>query len=181
MLKKNALILGILIFWLGLIKAVSAAPLTERQVTDYVASVPEGNAIGEKFVDKIKDRIDLRRPLSSALELIDPKGQPYADLKALAKRYNFHSVEEWADVGDRTMTAYRWASATPMSDEEIEAGYQQGRKNIQNDIKLKPKQKETILGKMHKTHLRNQATRKAAQPDLPAVKAHMDVLAPLYE
>ena len=93
--------------------------------------------------------------MGSSLELMGGKGQEYADLAQLAARHGFSSPEQWADVGDRTMQAYQFASS-PVTPDQADAMYQQGIANILKDAKLSAEQKQLILGRMEKTHSRNQ-------------------------
>lgn len=168
-----------MLFCLGLSHAY-AEPLTSEQVGRFIASMPELTALGEKYQDSAQRNIDPRRPLGSSLELMGGKGQEYADLAQLAARHGFSSPEQWADVGDRTMQAYQFASS-PVPPDQVDAMYQQGIANILKDAKLSAEQKQLILGRMEKTHSGNQQARQVVEKDIPALKPHMAELDKLFE
>lgn len=162
------------------VSTAQAEPLTSQQVKSFIASMPKLIALGDKYNDNTKRDIDPSRPLGSSLELMGGKGDEYTELKQLALESGFVSVEQWADVGDRTLQAYIVAS-TSMPAEEIEALYQQGIANIKKDAQLSSAQKEMILSRMAETHKRNSALRNVSAPDLTAIQPFLAELESLLE
>lgn len=176
---KNLLAAAFLSFFLGLPTAQAEA-LTSDQVARFIAAMPELEALGDKFQDTQRRKIDRNRPMSSSLELMQGQGPEYTVLANLAARHGFTGPEQFADVGDRVMQAYMFASI-PMSAEQIEATYQQGVQNVKNDASLNADQKQRILQNMEKTHSRGVRARKSAEKDLDAVRPHMAELTKLFE
>lgn len=179
-IKRMALTLAILAIFLGLAHIAHSEPLTPKQVERFIASMPELNALGEKHEDDKPRQIDRARPLGSSLELMGSQSAAYADLAQLASHHGFSSAEHWADVGDRTMRAYAIATST-LSSDEVEAAYQQGIANVNNDPGLTAAQKEAVLAGMAKGHKRNMDARQAAEKDLAAVQPHLATLNKLFE
>jgi len=143
--------------------------------------MPELNALGEKHSRAAAPgTIDPSRPLGSSLEAMSPQGPEYADLAALARRHGFDSAEQWANVGDRTLRAYG-AAAGAAGGGDMEALYQQGIANIQNDAKLNASQQALILERMAKSHQRNLEAMRASEQDLAAVQPHMKKLEALFD
>lgn len=162
------------------VSTAQADPLTQQQVKNFISSMPQLIALGDKYNDTTKRNIDPSRPLGSSLELMGGKGDEYTELKQLALKSGFSSVEQWADVGDRTLQAYIVAS-TAMPAEEIEALYQQGVANIKNDTQLSGAQKEMILSRMAETHKRNSMSRETSAADLAAIQPFLAELDRLLE
>lgn len=169
-----------LVLYLGFAYIAQAKPLTAQQVEQFIVSMPELTAIGEKHNKNKHHNIDPSQPLSSSLKQMDRQGPEYADLTQLASRHGFSSVEQWADIGDRTIKAYLIATSG-LSRDAVEAGYQQGITNINKDPALNAAQKEAILTRMAKSHQRNMDARQASEQDLPAVRPHMTVLDSLFD
>ncbi|MBP6018920.1 MAG: hypothetical protein KA735_05465 [Burkholderiaceae bacterium] len=179
-IQRIATAIGILVFSLGLAHAANAQPLTPQQVERFIASMPETAALGDKHDDNKRRTIDPAQPLTSSLKLMDKQSPAYADLAQLASRHGFSSVEQWANVGDRTIAAYGIA-ASGVTTSEVEAGYQQGIANINKDPGLTAAKKEAILVGMKKGHQRNMNARQSVEPDLAAVRPHMTELGKLLE
>lgn len=170
----------VLMLSLGLAFTAYAKPLTPQQVEYFINSMPELNALGEKYDDGKRRDIDPSQPLGSSLKLMDRQSPEYADLTLLASQHGFSNAEQLADVGDRTIKAYL-AAKSSLSSSEIEAGYQRGVANISKDPKLTEDQKKKILGNMEKRHQENMDARKTSGQDIPAVQAHMSALDSLFE
>lgn len=180
MIQRIAAALGALALSLGAAFAAQSAALTSAQVERFIASMPEMVALGEKHDDGKPRNIDPGRPLSSSLELMGREDAAYTDLAQLASRHGFSSVEQWADVGDRTMNAYAVASSgMPASD--IEAAYRKAVADISNHPDMPAAQKEAILAGMKKGHQRNMNTLQATEQDLAAVRPHMAELDKLFD
>lgn len=179
-IKRIATTLAVMALSLGLAHAATNHPLTSQQVQHFIASMPEATALGDKHNDNKHRDIDTAQPLTSGLKLMDPNSPAYSDLAQLASRHGFSSVEQWANVGDRTITAYGIA-ASGVTTSEVEAGYQQGIVNINKDPGLTAAAKEAILVGMKKGHQRNMKARQASEPDLAAVRPHMAELGKLFE
>lgn len=179
-IKRIAAGLGILVLSLGLAHDANAQPLTPKQVKLFIASMPETTALGEKHNDNKRRNIDPAKPLSSSLKLMDPQSPAYVDLVQLALLHGFSSVEQWANVGDRTIQAYGIAvSDTTLS--QVEAGYQQGIANINKSPSLTAAQKEAILVRMKTSHQKNMNARQSSEPDMAAVRPHMAELGKLFD
>lgn len=170
----------ILALCIGLAPRAYADPLTSQQVERFIAAMPELVALGDKYQDAKRRNIDPARPLSSGLAQMQGKGPEYADLSKLAVRHGFDSVEQFADVVDRTTQAYM-SSSSGISPKEIEALYQQGVANIKKDKALSAEQKDLILGRMAKSHQNNVGARKTTEQDLAALQPHMAALKKLFE
>lgn len=179
MIRKLLWLVGSVVFFMQYTSSALAGPLTEQQVERYLKSMPQSQALSKKYDDGQRKKIDPHLPLTSALKLMHSQGPAYDGLKKLAIEHGFSSAEEWADVGDRVMTAYLFLSSS-LSPEQIEQGYQQGVSNIKKDPKLSDVQKQMILQRMEKTHTKNQDRRINAQPDLPALAPYKATLEQVY-
>ena len=179
MIKRIFTALWVLVICFGPAAAYAEA-LTSQQVTQFIASMPDLTALGEKHDDGKKRKIDPARPLTSSLDSMGRQSAAYADLAQLASRHGFTGAEQLADVGDRVMSAYMIAR-DGLSLDEVKAGYQRGVDNVNKDPKLDDRQKKAILGGMNKSHQRYLAARQAAEKDLPAVQPHMAELGKLFE
>ena len=85
--------------------AVTATPLSQAQVENYIASFAEAQTFGEQNPLQQKG-IDHERPLVSSLELLAKDSPHYQGLNSIAQKHHFQNAEQWADVGDRVMNAY---------------------------------------------------------------------------
>lgn len=177
--RKIAAVLGGLLLSLGVAYAGNQ-PLKDQQVAGFIASLPDVITLGEQHADNQLRDIDPRQPLASSLEIMDKKSPAYTDLAQLVSRHGFANVEQWANVGDRTITAYGIV-ASGLSNSQVEAGYQQGVVNIKKDAALNDNKKAIILKNMEKTHARNMLARKAAEPDLAAVQPYLKELDKLFD
>lgn len=158
---------------------ILAAGLTEKQVQNYLDSVPEMQALGEKYKTEQK-KIDRARPLSSSLELMGKNSDSYRDLTTLAKKHAFEDAEQWADVGDRVMQAFI-VSQSEVSLEQMKMNYEQAIANISNNPEYSSEKKQAVLKGMEKGYLRNVAMVKKAQPDLAVVKAKKTAIQAIFD
>lgn len=179
-IRKSAAVLGALLLSLGLAHAAGGAPLKDQQVAGFIASLPDVVTLGEQHADTQLHNIDPGQPLTSSLEVLDKQSAAYTDLAQLVARHGFANVEQWANVGDRTIMAYGIV-ASGFTDSQVEAGYQQGVVNINKDPNLSADQKAKILQGMEKTHARNMLARKTAGPDLTAVQPYLEPLGKLFD
>lgn len=156
-----------------------AAGLTEKQVQNYINSVPETMELGEKYPQEQK-KIDRSRPMGSSLELMGKDSESYKDLTLLAIKHDFKNAEEWADVGDRVMQAYLVAKSETTL-EQMKASYDKAVLSINNDKSLSEDRKKGTLKGMEKGYLRNVAMVKKTKSDLPAVKARMSEIEAVFD
>lgn len=159
--------------------AALSATLTGQQIENYLSSFNEAIALGDKYPTP-ELRIDRTRPLGSALELMDKNTNSYTELSALAKKYQFDHVEQWADVGDRVMQGYLVLSSG-QSLESMETNYNAAVKRIMNDAELSDQHKQGVIKGMEKGYLRNVAMFERAQSDLEVLKPYMPQIAPYFE
>lgn len=170
----------LLSFCVGLSSMAYAEALTSDQVGRFIASMRELEALGDKYQDSKRRKIDRNRPLSSGLEQMQGKGPEYAALGQLAASHGFASAEQYADVGDRTVQAYSH-SASNRTPEEIETLYQEGVARIKKNPSLSDEHKEGVLRGMEKAHKRNTQARAAAEKDFVAVRPHKAELDKLFK
>lgn len=156
-----------------------AAGLTDKQVKNYLASVPDALVLGDKYNQEQKN-IDPMRPLSSGLELMGKTSSSYKELSALAKKHQFENAEEWADVGDRVMQAYI-ALQSDIDLDGMRTNYNQAVKSITADPKMSEAAKQGTLKGMEKGYLRNVKIVTSAQPDLPAVKSNITAIDAVFD
>ncbi len=156
-----------------------AAPLTQAQVKNYIASFVEAQALAEQNPSPQKS-IDRHRPLVSGIELLAKDSQLYQDLSNITQKYHFHNAEQWADVGDRVMNAY-FIAKQGTTLEFIERNYKEAEERINSNPDYTEQHKKGVLAGMEKGYLRNVKKIQDAQPDLPAVTGLLDEIAPLYE
>jgi hypothetical protein len=170
------MVLGVL----GLLLPASAvaAPLTQTQVSNYIASHAEAQALTEQIPIPQKN-IDRHRPLVSGVELLAKDSQLYQSLGNIAQRHHFRNPEQWADVGDRVMNAY-FIAKQGTTLELIKRNYKEAEQRINSNPDYTEQHKKAVLVGMEKGYLRNVGKIQDAQPDLPAVIELMDLIAPLY-
>lgn len=170
------MVLGVL----GLLLSATAvaAPLTQAQVKNYIASYAEAQALAEQNPSPQKN-IDRHRPLVSGVELLAKDSQLYQSLGNIAQRHHFRNPEQWADVGDRVMNAY-FIAKQGTTLEFIERNYKEAEQRINSHPDYSEQHKKGVLTGMEKGYLRNVKKIQDAQPDLPAVTGLMDEIAPLY-
>ncbi len=159
--------------------AVAATPLSPAQVENFIASYPEAQAFGEKHPLKQKD-IDRDQPLTSSVALLAKDSLHHKGLSSIAKKHSFANAEQWADVGDRVMTAY-FIAKQGSTLEFIKRNYEEAEARINSNPKYSEQFKKDLLVGMKKGYLRNVKKTQDAQQDLPAVQGLMDKIAPLYE
>lgn len=157
---------------------VLSASLTGKQIENYLNSFNEAVALGDKYPTP-ELRIDTRRPLGSALELMSKEANSYMELSALAKKYQFDSAEQWADVGDRVMQGYL-VLESGQSLQSMKANYDGAVGRIMNDASLSDQHKQGVLKGMEKGYLRNVKMVKDAEADLAVLKPYMPQIAPYF-
>ncbi|SRR5690606_22321651 len=170
------LVLGVL----GLLLSATAvaAPLTQAQVNNYIASHAEAQMLAEQS-STLQKRIDRHRPLVSGVELLAKDSQLYKNLSNIAQKHHFRNPEQWADVGDRVMNAY-FIAKQGTTLELIERNYKEAEQRINSHPDYTEQHKKAVLVGMEKGYLRNVKKIQDAQPDLPAVTGLLDEIAPLY-
>lgn len=177
---KNIFVLGAFLLCFSFMNAGHAELMTEKQVQGFIESMPQADALGEKYDNGQRKKIDPSRPLSSALELMGGQGAAYAEIAELARRHGFSSPEQWADVGDRVINGYSVAvgGATLQS---VDESFQAGKNNVENDVNLTADKKKAVLAGMEKGYLRNRAKIESSAADLPTIRAHLPALIKLFE
>lgn len=179
-IKRFALALTILVSSLGLSSLLHAQPLTSDQVERFISSMPDSLELGRKYDDKKPRDIDPSKPMTSGLALMDKNGPEYADVSQLALRHGFANAEQWAQVGDRTVSAYIVAKSG-LSSQQVEQAYQEAVNNIQKNPAYTEEKKQAILAGMSKGHQRNMSLRQNSDQDVPALTPHMPTLDKLFE
>jgi len=157
---------------------VVAAPLTQVQVENYIASFAEAQMLAEQNPTQQKG-IDRHRPLVSSVELLAKDSQLYQGLSSIAQKHHFRTAEQWADVGDRVMNAY-FIVKQGTTLEFVERNYKEAEQRINSNPDYTEQHKKGVLTGMEKGYLRNVKKIQDAQPDLPAVSGLMDQVAPLF-
>lgn len=179
-IKRLAMTLVMLVSSFGLSSLAHAEPLTSDQVERFIASMPDSLELGRKYDDKKTRNIDPAKPMTSGLALMDKKGPEYADISQLALRHGFTSAEQWAQVGDRTVSAYIVAKSG-LSSQQVDQAYQEAVKNINKNPALTEDKKQAILAGMGKGHQRNMLVRQNSDQDVQALKPHMPALDKIFE
>lgn len=175
------LINGIIFSVAGLLvsTAVTATPLSQAQVENYIASFAEVQTFGEQNPLQQKG-IDHDRPLVSSIELLAKDSLHYQGLNSIAQKHHFQNAEQWADVGDRVMNAY-FIAKDGSSLEFIKRSYEEAEMRINSSPHYSDEHKKAVLVGMKKGYLRNVKKTQDVQPDLPAVTELMTEIAPLYK
>src|SRR5690606_28108615 len=161
----------------GVARVVSAEPLSSKQVERFLDSLPETLVLGEKHTIGNSPNIDPARPMGSSLEYMDRQSPAYVDLAGLASRHGFASVEQWADVGDRTMNAYAAISSDGAPGGAASA-YKEALESINAVPGLTDAQKQAILAGIGADEA-DTDTGPTSEEDIAAVRPHMAKLAEL--
>lgn len=116
MQKLGLALLGVLFAFAGAAVALEASPLTDDEVTRFIASLEAANAFGDQLEAEGKtDALEVAmapqageafKPYSNAVAAMKTKYPvDYAKLGAFVAPHGF-SADNWAATGDRVITAY---------------------------------------------------------------------------
>src|SRR5690625_2786469 len=101
---------GMMLLFVFLTAQASSSNLTDAQVRNFIASMPDVEVLGEQYpeiddgLDEDDDEIDFTNPISSGIAKM--RGQEaYKSLSQIVKRHGFSSPEQWGQVGDRVVRA----------------------------------------------------------------------------
>lgn len=160
-----------------------ADTLSDRTITNFIASLSELNTMEEEFEVLTEDldhsddapaMPDFEHIVSSSLREV--RGHPaYDKLAGVVKRYGFNTPELWAQVGDRIFRAWM---AIEMDTQESGTNQEMmdALAELENNPDIPQAQKEQMKAMLGGTLLAMQQASNAPQADVNAVRPHVDAL-----
>lgn len=107
MTRPLARILMAISLFVGLVQYGWAAPLTEKQVGQFIETLPQLQKIGEQHPETNQQAmINPTKPLSSSIEKIPSSEPAYKALTAMTEKNGYSTLTQWAEIGDRVLQAY---------------------------------------------------------------------------
>jgi hypothetical protein len=120
-------------------------PLTEDQVTAFIASFPTIRAMGEKYSNELAGMADTSNPNAFGTMMAGIKGsRGYDEYVAAIEKHGFDDMEEWGTVANRVMRAFM-ANTMEAHSAQMKAQLDQSRKQIEADTSMPPEQKKMLL------------------------------------
>lgn len=108
MRKITAYVSGMTLLFFVFAAQASSPALTDAQIRGFIASMPDIQALGDKYPDIEDDEdddVNFANPISSGIAKLRGH-EAYAPLTRLVKQHGFSSPEQWGLVGDRVIRAF---------------------------------------------------------------------------
>lgn len=152
----RAAILAVVLAFMALMAPARAeTPLTDRDIRQFIDSMPEMRAIAEKHEQEFRQyrdefardpKANSEAPFSKALAGV--RSSPaYAEVDAAARRYGFDGAADWGRKADRISRAYI-ALEVERRRPEIEAGLAAARLMIESNTRFSAEQKRSMLAQL---------------------------------
>lgn len=179
MSRVIAYLSGMMLLLVVVVAHAASPALTDAQIRGFIASMPELEALGEKYPDLAEDDdddeddddVDFAKPISSGIA--DLRGHAaYRDLTQLVKRHGFSSPEQWGQVGDRVILAFLAASmdeGVGSSRAQMAEAFKQIDENPSMTAEQKAEMKQMLSGGMSFMHSIDQVP----AADIKAIRPHM--------
>jgi hypothetical protein len=131
-------------------------PLTEDQVTAFIASFPTMRAMGEKYSNELAGMADTSNPNAFGAMMAGIKGsRGYDEYVAAIEKHGFDDMEEWGTVANRVMRAFMAITMEAMRafmaitmeahSAQMKADLEQTRKRIEANTSMPAEQKKMML------------------------------------
>lgn len=150
-----AVVLALMALMALMAPARAEAPLTDRDIQQFIDSMPEMRVIAERHEQEFRQyrdefardpKANSEAPFSKALA--GARSSPaYAEVDAAARRYGFDGAADWGHKADRISRAYI-ALEVERRRPEIEAGLAAARLMIESNARFSAEQKRAMLAQL---------------------------------
>lgn len=167
---------GVMLLFAGFALQASASTLSDAQVRAFIASMPDIQALGERYpdledVDDDDDDIDMANPMSSGIAKLRGH-EAYGPLTQIVKRHGFSSPEQWGQVGDRVIRALL-AITMDESPSSSKAEMAEALKQIDENPNLSAEHKDELKKMMSGGMQMMQSVSEVPPADIKTVRPHL--------